>query len=224
MSDRKIIMEKAIVTLSGGLDSATLLYWASRGYDVHAVTFDYGSKHNEKEIAAATGIAHLAGVPHTLIRLPFINDLFKSDLLRSGGSIPEGHYEDSSMQSTVVPFRNGIMLSVAIGFAESLDARKVLYAAHAGDHAVYPDCRPDFLRAMSEAGRSGTYLGVEVEDPFVNMHKKDIVLIGNELGVPFERTYSCYKGGDLHCGKCGTCVERKEAFQLAGIPDPTLYE
>ncbi len=217
-------MEKAIVTLSGGLDSATLLYWSTERYDVSAVTFDYGSKHNLKEQEAAKELARRAGVRHTLIELPFINSLFKSDLLRSGGSIPEGHYEDSSMRSTVVPFRNGIMLSIAIGFAESCEAGTVLYAAHAGDHAVYPDCRPAFLRAISEAGRAGTYLGVEIKDPFIDLHKKDIVLLGNELEVPFGITYSCYKGGEIHCGRCGTCVERKEAFRLAGIPDPTLYE
>ncbi len=217
-------MEKALVSLSGGLDSATLLYWSVNRYDVSAVTFDYGSKHNLKEQTAAKELARRANVRHTLIELPFINGLFKSDLLRSGGSIPEGHYEDSSMRSTVVPFRNGIMLSIAIGFAESCEAGTVLYAAHAGDHAVYPDCRPAFLRAISEAGRAGTYLGVEIKDPFIGLHKKDIVLLGNELGVPFEITYSCYKGGEIHCGKCGTCVERKEAFRLAGILDPTMYE
>jgi 7-cyano-7-deazaguanine synthase len=217
-------MEKAIVTLSGGLDSATLLYWSTKRYDVSAVTFDYGSKHNLKEQAAAKELARRAGVHHNLIELPFINNLFKSDLLRSGGSIPEGHYEDSSMRRTVVPFRNGIMLSIAIGFAESLEAGTVLYAAHAGDHAIYPDCRPAFLRAISEAGRAGTYLGVEIKDPFIDLRKKDIVLLGNDMRVPFEITYSCYKGGEIHCGKCGTCVERKEAFRLAGIKDPTTYD
>ena len=217
-------MQRAVVTLSGGLDSATLLFWAVKRYDVSAITFDYGSKHNEKEQAAATELAGLTNVRHTFIKLPFINDLFKSDLLRSGGSIPEGHYEDESMRSTVVPFRNGIMLSIAVGLAESVGAGTVLYAAHAGDHAVYPDCRPDFLKAMSAAARAGTYMNVQIKDPFIGMHKKDIVLLGDELKVPFGVTYSCYKGGERHCGKCGTCVERREAFRLAGIADPTRYE
>ncbi len=212
------------MTLSGGLDSATLLFWSAKRFEVSAVTFDYGSKHNEKEQTAAKELARLAGAGHILIRLPFINDLFQSDLLRSGGKVPDGHYEDSSMRSTVVPFRNGIMLSIAIGLAESFEAKTVLYAAHAGDHAIYPDCRPGFLKAISEAGREGTYLGVQIVDPFIDMHKKDIVLLGNELRVPFGLTYSCYKGGNLHCGTCGTCVERKEAFRLAGIRDPTQYE
>lgn len=217
-------MEKAVVTLSGGLDSATLLYWSAKRYDVRAVTFDYGSKHNEREQSAAKEMSRRLGVRHTLIKLPFINELFQSALLQSGGEIPEGHYEDSSMRSTVVPFRNGIMLSIAAGYAESVGAKAVLYAAHAGDHAIYPDCRPAFLKAMSEAARAGTYMNVEIKDPFIGLHKKDIVVLGNELRVPFDITYSCYKGGELHCGKCGTCVERKEAFQLAGIPDPTRYE
>lgn len=216
-------MEKAIVTLSGGLDSTTLLYWSAKRYDVGAVTFDYGSKHNEREQDAAKEITRILGIRHTLIPLPFVNELFTSDLLRSGGDIPEGHYEDLSMQSTVVPFRNGIMLSIATGLAESVGAKTVLYAAHAGDHAIYPDCRPDFLKAMAEAARTGTYLNVEIKDPFIGLHKKDIVTLGSEMGVPFAVTYSCYKGGEHHCGKCGTCVERREAFQLAGIPDPTVY-
>ena len=217
-------MEKAVVTFSGGLDSTTLLFWAAKNHDVSAITFDYGSKHNGRERSAATRIAQRLGVSHTIVRLPFINDLFKSSLLKSGGEVPEGHYEDSSMRSTVVPFRNGIMLSIAIGYAESIGAKCIYYAAHSGDHAIYPDCRPEFLNSMSKAGKKGTYLGVEVNDPFIDKPKKEIVILGKELGVPFELTYSCYKGGRLHCGKCGTCVERKEAFQLAGIPDPTRYE
>ena len=216
-------MEKSVVLLSGGIDSGTLLYWALKRYDVVALTFDYGSKHSDHEQAAAKELTRRAGVDHISIKLPFVNDLYKSDLLQSGGEIPEGHYEDSSMKSTVVPFRNGIMLSIAAGYAESIGAATVLYAAHAGDHAIYPDCRPEFLRAMSEAARTGTYLNVAVRDPFVDLHKKDIVLLGHELGVPFEITYSCYKGGRLHCGKCGTCVERREAFRLAGVTDLTKY-
>ena len=216
-------MEKTVVTYSGGLDSTTLLYWALRRYEVTALTFDYGSKHNLREHAAASKISRLLDIPHVLIKLPFIDKFFKSSLLKSGEEIPEGHYEDSSMRSTVVPFRNGIILSIAVGYAESIEAKNVLYGAHAGDHAIYPDCRPDFLQAISQAGHHGTYLGVEIKDPFIRMTKREIVALGINLGVPFELTYSCYKGGALHCGKCGTCVERKEAFQSAGIPDPTKY-
>lgn len=217
-------MQKVVVILSGGLDSTTLLYWAKREYEVSALTFDYGSKHNERERIAAKKIAYRLNVPHTIIDLPFVDELFKSDLLRSGGAIPEGHYEDASMRKTVVPFRNGIMLSIAVGYAESIEATIVLYGAHGGDHAIYPDCRPEFLKSMAEAGRVGTYIGVDIKDPFMNLKKKDIVALGKDLHVPFEITYSCYKGGEKHCGTCGTCVERKEAFQLAGIVDPTVYE
>ncbi|MBI3578926.1 MAG: 7-cyano-7-deazaguanine synthase QueC [Ignavibacteriales bacterium] len=217
-------MQKAVVILSGGLDSTTLLYWAKREYNVSALTFDYGSKHNERERVASKKIAQRLNVPHTIIDLPFVDELFKSDLLRSGGAIPQGHYEDDSMRKTVVPFRNGIMLAIAVGYAESIEANIVLYGAHGGDHAIYPDCRPEFLKSMSEAGRAGTYRGVEIKDPFMNLKKKDIVALGMDLHVPFELTYSCYNGGEKHCGTCGTCVERREAFQLAGVVDPTVYE
>ena len=217
-------MEKAVVTFSGGLDSATLIYWAAKRYDVSALTFDYGSKHNKREQVAAKEVAGQLNIPHLIIKLPFVEKFFKSNLLKSGGEIPEGHYEDTAMRSTVVPFRNGIILAIAVGIAESVEAGTVLYAAHSGDHAIYPDCRPEFLKAISDAGQLGTYLNVKIIDPFINFSKKEIVTLGKELSVPFELTYSCYKGGKLHCGKCGTCVERKEAFQLAGITDPTKYE
>lgn len=217
-------MDKAVVTYSGGLDSTTLLYWTAKQFDTTAMTFNYGSKHNRLEQNAAKKITSLINIRHIIVKLPFVNELFESSLLRNGGEIPEGHYEDSSMRSTVVPFRNGILLSIAVGYAESIGANTVLYGAHAGDHAIYPDCRPEFLKSISEAGRLGTYLGVEIKDPFVNFTKREIVTLGKELGVPFELTYSCYKGGKLHCGKCGTCVERIEAFKLAGIHDPTKYE
>ncbi len=217
-------MDKVVVTYSGGLDSTTLLYWAAKQFDTKALTFNYGSKHNQRERRAAKKITDLLNIQHTPINLPFINELFESSLLKSGGEIPDGHYEDSAMRSTVVPFRNGIMLSIAVGYAESIGANVVYYAAHAGDHAIYPDCRKEFLEKINEAGQIGTYLGVEIKDPFIEMTKKEIVTLGNELGVPFDLTYSCYKGSRLHCGRCGTCVERKEAFRLAGIHDPTRYE
>ncbi len=214
---------KSVVIFSGGLDSTTLLYYAYRTHEVHTLTFDYGSKHNAREKAAASEIARLAEVPHIVVPLPFVNELFKSDLLIAGGEIPEGHYQDVSMRRTVVPFRNGIMLAVAVGFAESIDAGLVMFAGHAGDHVIYPDCRPDFLRAFAQSARVGTYRGVVVDDPFINMKKSEIVAAGKRLGVPFGITYSCYKGGENHCGLCGTCLERKEAFHAAGVPDPTTY-
>jgi 7-cyano-7-deazaguanine synthase len=216
--------KKVIVLVSGGMDSVTALYQAHADYEVVAgLSFDYASKHNHKEIPFAEWHSRKLGIPHTTIPLSFINKLFKSDLLQSGGAIPDGHYEETTMKQTVVPFRNGIMLSIAGGFAESVEAQGLVIAAHAGDHAIYPDCREDFMRAMGDAIRLGTYAEVEVLRPFIAMTKAEIALRGHELGVDFTQTWSCYKGQDIHCGTCGTCTERREAFQLAGIADPTDY-
>ncbi len=215
---------KVIVLVSGGMDSVTALYQGAKDHEVIAgVSFDYGSKHNDKEIPLAQWHCEVLGVPHEVIQLDFINRLFKSNLLQSGGSIPEGHYEEANMKQTVVPFRNGIMLAVAAGLAESLEVRGLVIAAHAGDHAIYPDCREDFMTAIGDAIRLGTYAQVEPIRPFIAMTKAEIAARGHELGVDFSKTWSCYVGGDMHCGRCGTCVERREAFALAGIEDPTQY-
>ena len=215
---------KVVVLLSGGMDSVSALYEAHRAHNiVSALSFDYGSKHNHKEIPFAGFHSQQLGVPHRVIHLDFIEKLFKSDLLASGGAIPDGHYEQLTMKQTVVPFRNGIMLSIAAGFAESIEAQALVIAAHAGDHAIYPDCREDFMQAMTDAIRLGTYARIEILRPFIHSTKADIARRGHELGVDFSRTWSCYKGGSIHCGSCGTCVERREAFLLAGLPDPTAY-
>ena len=213
-----------VVLCSGGMDSVTALHWARREHAVAAVvSFDYGSKHNHREIPFAVEHADLLGVRHETVPLKFMDRLFASDLLASGGEIPEGHYEAENMRQTVVPFRNAIMLSIAAGFAESIGAGALVIAAHGGDHAIYPDCREDFMRAMGDAMRLGTYAGVELLRPFIAMRKGEIVQTGARLGVDFARTWSCYKGGPVHCGKCGTCVERREAFAEAGLNDPTIY-
>ena len=149
---------------------------------------------------------------------------FKSSLLEGADAIPEGHYAEDNMKSTVVPFRNGIMLAIAAGMAESLGLKNVLIANHGGDHTIYPDCRPEFITAMSEATKAGTYPGIEVLAPYTDLTKGDIALRGKELGIDYSHTWSCYKGGLLHCGKCGTCVERKEAMLYAKIEDKTKYE
>jgi 7-cyano-7-deazaguanine synthase len=159
-----------------------------------------------------------------VISLDFINRLFTSDLLQSGGEVPEGHYADENMKKTVVPFRNGIMLAIACGIAESRGAEGLVIAAHAGDHAIYPDCREGFMQGMATAMREGTYACVELLRPFIHLDKAGIARLGASLGVDYAQTWSCYKGHDLHCGKCGTCVERIEAFALAGMADPTVYE
>ena len=211
---------KALLIYSGGLDSTTLLYEYKESI-VLAVTFDYGSKHNAREIACAVENCKRLGIKHLVIPLGFIGQYFKSDLLLSGGDIPEGSYADENMKSTVVPFRNGIMLAVAAGLAESYELDAIMLANHSGDHAIYPDCRPEFIDAFAAAVKAGTYNGVQVVSPYCNISKRDIALRGKAIGVDYSLTYSCYKGGEKHCGKCGTCVERKEA--LAGF-DSTVYE
>ena len=211
---------KAVLIYSGGLDSTTLLY-EYREQIALAVTFDYGSKHNAREIACARENCKHLGIKHLVIPLEFIGRYFRSDLLLKGGDIPEGSYDDASMHSTVVPFRNGIMLAVAAGLAESYDLDTVLLANHSGDHAIYPDCRPQFVEAFDKATEAGTYNGVRVVSPYCNIDKRQIALRGRDLGIDYSLTYSCYKGGEKHCGRCGTCTERQEA--LEGF-DPPLYE
>ena len=215
---------KVIVLVSGGMDSVAALYEARELHQVvGAVSFNYGSKHNHKEIPFAKEHCDKLGIPHRVISLDFVGQLFKSDLLSSGGAIPDGHYEEQSMKQTVVPFRNGIMLAIAGGYAESIEAQGLVIAAHAGDHAIYPDCREDFMKAMADAIRLGTYAQVEIIRPFIRLTKAQIAARGHGFGVDFSRTWSCYKGGEIHCGTCGTCVERREAFQDAHLPDPTAY-
>lgn len=207
------------------MDSVTALHWARTRHEVTAVlSFDYGAKHNARELPFAAEHAKEMGVRHEVIRLDFVDRLFKSALLKSGGDIPEGHYAAENMRQTVVPFRNAIMLSIACGFAESIGAEGLVIAAHGGDHAIYPDCREDFMKAMGEAMHAGTYAQIHLMRPFLSMTKGDIARQGTRLGVDYARTWSCYKGGARHCGKCGTCVERREAFIEADVVDPTIYE
>lgn len=209
-------MKDSVIVVSGGMDSVTLLHEYKERIAL-AVTFDYGANHNAREIAFALKNCELLGIPHLVIPLAFMGQYFKSSLLSGGEAIPEGHYADENMKSTVVPFRNGIMLSVACGLAESHDLRHVLIANHGGDHAIYPDCRAGFIEAMSLAMERGTYEGIDIIAPYTHITKSDITKIGAKLGVDYSLTYSCYKGGEKHCGKCGTCVERAEALHDAGL-------
>lgn len=214
----------ALVVCSGGVDSVTALYWAKRRYKrVEAITYDYGSNHNKRERAALRQVCADSATPLTVVRLP-LGKYLKSSLLSGADKIPEGHYAADNMKSTVVPFRNGIMLSFSAGFAESNGFDCIILGNHGGDHTIYPDCRPDFIDGIAKAIRCGTWNRVKVLSPFCNKTKADIVRLGARLGVPYEHTYSCYKGKKRHCGKCGTCVERREAFMLAKVPDPTEYE
>ena len=212
----------SLIIVSGGMDSITLLYDRKDSIAL-ALSFDYGSNHNSREIPYAQLHCQRLGIRHIVIPFDFMHQYFTSSLLEGAEAIPDGHYADENMKSTVVPFRNGIMLSVAIGIAESNGLKKVLIANHGGDHAIYPDCRPDFISAINKAAMSGTYLNVEVDAPYTNISKTDIARRGLALGIDYSETWSCYKGGAVHCGTCGTCVERKEALHDAGIDDKTEY-
>jgi 7-cyano-7-deazaguanine synthase len=216
-------MKDSILILSGGMDSVTLLY-DKQDEIAMAISFDYGSNHNAKEIPFAKMHCERLGIPHVTIPLDFMHQYFKSSLLDGSEAIPEGHYADENMKSTVVPFRNGIMLAVAVGMAESKGLKYVMMANHGGDHTIYPDCRPEFVDAFDAAACAGTYVNVHLKAPYTHLTKGGIAAIGKRLGIDYRETWSCYKGGDRHCGKCGTCVERKEALAEAGIEDMTEYE
>lgn len=217
------MIKDSVLILSGGMDSVTLLHYMKNRIAL-AVSFDYGSNHNERELKCARYQAESLNIPHIVIPLSFMKVYFKSSLLEGGEKIPDGDYDSDNMKSTVVPFRNGIMLSVACGLAETKGLKHVMMANHGGDHAIYPDCREEFTHAMSKAMETGTYDRITLIDPFTNLEKHDIAKIGAEHGVDYAFTYSCYKGAERHCGTCGTCRERKEAFAKAGLEDPTLYE
>ena len=205
------------------MDSITLLY-DHKDEIALGISFDYGSNHNAREIPFAKMHCERLGIKHITINLDFMHQYFKSSLLDGAEAIPEGHYADDNMKSTVVPFRNGIMLSIAIGIAESNNLDQVFIANHGGDHTIYPDCRPEFINAIDAAATAGTYNNVKVVAPYTKITKSDIARIGKKLGIDYTETWSCYKGGEVHCGKCGTCVERVEALAEAGIEDKTIYE
>lgn len=221
------MLPNAIVLLSGGLDSTTLLYdtlHRNQHDHVTALSFDYGQRH-KKELDCAQAITEALGIAHTIFDLP--NWAYASDsaLTNPNVPVPEGHYEAPNMRITVVPNRNAIMLNLAVGYAMSIGASDIFTAVHAGDRAIYPDCRPEFIDAInilvSVANEGFKY--PRVRAPFLYWAKERIAREAAYLAVPIEMTWSCYQGGTLHCGKCGTCSERIEAFQLAGVEDPTHY-
>ena len=213
-------MKTHLLIISGGMDSSVALHEFKHVIG-QAVTFNYGSKHNNEEIKRARANCKALDIPHTVIDLSSAFKDFESHLLQNGGDIPEGHYADDNMKKTVVPFRNGIMLSIATGLAESKGLKYVMLASHAGDHAVYPDCRPEFNTYMNLAMQLGTNLGVSLAFPYGTISKEDIAKHGNELGIDWSTTYSCYKGGEVHCGRCSTCVERIWALRHSN--DTTEY-
>lgn len=215
---------KTVLIYSGGLDSTVALYYLKeQGHELKALSVDYGQRH-KKEIEFAKYHCDKLGIEHQIADLTGITHLLAgSSQTSSGVNVPEGHYAEESMKLTVVPNRNMIMLSVAIGWAVSQKADFVAYAAHAGDHAIYPDCRPEFADAIDHAAKLADWHQVSLLRPFVQWSKSDITAEAKRLSVEIDKTWSCYKGLDVHCGKCGTCTERIEAFQLAGVNDPTVY-
>lgn len=225
-------MQKVVIGLSGGMDSATLLgYYLTQGAEVHCCSFYYGSKHGMWERDAVMKIIryyqeHYKPVYLHCIDLEEAFKHFSSNLLLSGGEIPEGHYENENMKLTVVPGRNMIFASIMAGLAESVKANIVALGVHAGDHAIYPDCRNEFIKALDVAIYLSSDRKVEIKTPFINDDKAGILIRGFEMYpvVPYALTRTCYKDQELSCGKCGSCNERIEAFYKIGIPDPIRYE
>lgn len=218
---------RGVVLLSGGLDSAVLAAsMLEDGWTLSALSVDYGQRHR-RELGAACAVAQALGVPHQVLDLSWFARLVPhSSQTDAAVPVPHGHYAEATMRVTVVPNRNMTMLSLAAAHALGIGAQAIAIAAHAGDHAVYPDCRDEFMLAFMHCVRAGNWDadGLHLHRPFVNMGKADIVRVGRDAGAPMHLTYSCYEGNALHCGHCGTCVERREAFAIAGVPDPTEYQ
>lgn len=217
---------RAVILLSGGLDSTVLAAaMLEDGWSLSALSVDYGQRH-QRELLAAERVAAALGIPHRILNLSWFASLIPaSSQTDASVPVPYGHYAEATMKVTVVPNRNMVMLSVAAAHALGIGAQAIAIAAHAGDHAIYPDCREEFMQAFLACVRSGNWDadGLHLHRPFVGMSKADIARVGRDANAPMHLTYSCYEGQAVHCGRCGTCVERREAFDLAGVPDPTEY-
>ena len=215
---------KVVVIYSGGMDSFTVLNRALHdGKEVYALTFDYGQRH-VKEIEYASTVCKSLDVNHKVIDISSINQLLAGSSLTDDIDIPEGHYEAESMKSTVVPNRNMILLSLAVGYAVSVGASQVYYGAHSGDHAIYPDCRPEFVMKMNEVCKIANYESVEIFSPYLTVTKSDILTDGLKMGLKYDNTWTCYNGREKACGQCGACQERLEAFKDNNVTDPLNYE
>ena len=218
------MVQKVVVIFSGGMDSFTVLNMAVKdGYEVHALSFNYGQRHS-KELDYASRACKILGVAHKIIDISAINELIGGSSLTSDVDIPEGHYAEESMKSTVVPNRNMILLSMAVGYTVSLDANKVYYGAHSGDHDIYPDCRPEFVERMNDVCAIANYEKIEIVSPFLYQSKIDILTAGLNMGLDYGLTWTCYNGREKACGKCGACQERLEAFEKNDCIDPLSYE
>lgn len=215
---------KVVVIYSGGMDSFTVLNRAVKdGKQVYALSFDYGQRH-VKELDCAASVCKSLNIPHKIIDITAINQLLAGSSLTDDIEIPEGHYEEESMKSTVVPNRNMILLSLAVGYAVSVKASQVYYGAHSGDHAIYPDCRPEFVEKMNDVCQIANYDAVEIFSPYLTVTKTDILTDGLQMGLDYSQTWTCYNGREKACGKCGACEERLEAFRDNHATDPLAYE
>lgn len=216
--------EKVVVIFSGGMDSFTVLNRALKdGKEVFALSFDYGQRH-VKELECAALVCQELSVNHKIIDISAINQLLAGSSLTDDIDIPEGHYEAENMKSTIVPNRNMILLSLAVGYAVSVGASQVYYGAHSGDHAIYPDCRPEFVMKMNDVCQIANYEAVEIFSPYLNNNKTDILTDGLKMGLDYSKTWTCYNGREAACGKCGACQERLEAFRDNNVVDPLEYE
>lgn len=221
---REAELGSVVVLLSGGMDSTVLLWWCLSEFDrVEGISINYGQRHRQ-ELEHAHKIAEQAGIEHHAVDLCGLLGVLRGSALTDSIDVPEGHYANESMKATVVPNRNMLLISVAASAAISRELDGVAYAAHAGDHPIYPDCRPEFADAVAACLARCHYKPIRLIRPFIKMDKTEVCRFGAELGAPLENTWSCYRGGDVHCGRCGTCVERREAFSLAGVLDPTEYK
>jgi len=218
--------QQVIVVYSGGLDSTTLLYHLkAAGSELRALSVNYGQRHLVRELSAASTITSLLGIEHRTVDLRSLVGLLGSNSLTDHTvSVPAGEYSPTTIAVTAVPNRNMVLLSVAIAWAVSLRFEAVAFGAHGGEYTTYPDCQPAFAAAMDRAARVCHDTPIQVLAPFVLLDKARIVRRGAELGVPFDMTWSCYNGGEKHCGKCGTCIDRRSGFVKAGVTDPTIYE
>ncbi|MCF2948198.1 7-cyano-7-deazaguanine synthase QueC [Paraglaciecola aquimarina] len=216
--------QKVVVIFSGGMDSFTVLNLAvKQGYEIFALSFDYGQRH-KKELDYASRACQELGVHHKIVDISAINQLIGGSSLTSDIDVAEGHYAEESMKTTVVPNRNMILLSMAVGYAVSLEANKVYYGAHSGDHAIYPDCRPEFVHKMNDVCAIANYEAVEIVTPYLNVSKIDILTAGLKMNLDYAKTWTCYNGREKACGKCGACQERLEAFEKNQVTDPLAYE
>lgn len=216
--------EKVVVIYSGGMDSFTVLHKAiEEGKEVYPLTFNYGQRHS-KEIVYAANVCKTLNVGHKIVDISAINQLMAGNSLTDDIDIPEGHYEEDSMKSTMVPNRNMVLLSMAIAYAVSLDAKAVYYGAHSGDHAIYPDCRPEFVEKMNDVSQIANYDPVDIVSPYIKVDKIGILTDGLRMGLDYGQTWTCYNGREHACAQCGSCQERLEAFEKNGVKDPLTYE